>query len=287
MGQLGTTFRGAVATAVRSPIHLAVVVAVGFVATLAALVIPFVPVVGLVASPVITAVLLAPLVVAALLGSAQAARNGDSAYDGARTAVVENGPDLVGAYGLVALSCLLGGGAVGAVVVLGAAGVGWLAEPRTLLTGLNAVVVSLPLLVTVSLGLLATLALQFAAPAAVVAGTGPVDSLRAALRFVAANPLGVVGFSLLAVAVGAVASIPGIALAAAVWSIDATVAAAVILVIGYVEAAAVSGAVVSVFLVAYFEAAADEAVLPAGYRLGAVEETGAFEFGSERLGERR
>lgn len=282
MSQLGPAFRSALGTALRSPMHLTLVVAVGGAATLAALVVPFVPLIGLVASPVVVAVLLAPLAAAAFLGSARAVRDGENAFGGARTAVTQHGPDLVGAYGIVALGCLLVGGSVGVVVFLGAGGVRWLLEPRTLLTGVDAVLVALPFVATVALGLLVTVVLQFAAPAAVVAGTGPVDSLRTALRFAVANPLGVVGFSLLGLVVCVVASLPALGLAAAVYYFGGVGPAVVVLLIGYVEAAAVSGAVVSVFLVAYFEAAADDSVLPAGHRLDGVGDTGSFEFVSEK-----
>ncbi|WP_209490561.1 hypothetical protein [Halolamina salifodinae] len=59
--------------------------------------------------------------------------------------------------------------------------------------------------------------LQFAAPAAVVADADAAESLKTAVRFSLANPLGIVGFSLVAVGIAVAASLPGAALAATVW----------------------------------------------------------------------
>lgn len=286
MGQVLSTFRSALGTAVRSPMHLTVVIVVGTAAAFASVVIPFVPLVGLFAGPLVNGVLLTPLVLAALLGSARAARNGENAWNGAQSTVEECWTDLVGAYGLVAALWVFVGGAIGVLFLIGALGLGSLTEPQSFVAGTTAVLVALPFLLVVALVAVAGMVLQFVAPAAVVAGTDAVESLKTAVRFSLANPLGVVGFSLVALGVGVAAALPGVLLGGIVWYFDARVAAAVILVIGYLEAVAVAGSVTSVYLVTYFEAAVDASDLPEGHpwpgsetSFGSVG-TGDFEFGN-------
>lgn len=282
MSQVRSTFRSAFGTAVRSPMHLTVVLVVGTVAALASVVVPFIPFVGLLAGPVLNGVLLTPLVLAALLGSAHAVRNEGNAWNGAQSAVEDHWTDLVGAYGLVAAMWVFVGGAIGMVFVLGAVGVESMTEFENFRAGTQALVVALPALSVLALFTVASMVLQFVAPAAVVADADAVESLRTAVRFAVANPFGVVGFSLVAIGVAVAASLPGIGLAGAVWYLDHHVAAAVILVIGYLEAATVAGSITSIYLVEYFEAAADASVLPDGAApaTGVADDTGGFEFGT-------
>lgn len=289
MSQVLSTFRSALGTAVRSPIHLTVVLVVGTAAALASVVVPLLPVVGLLAGPLFNAVLLAPLVLAALLGSAHAVQNGGNPWNGAQSAVEDHWTDLVGAYGIVAVVWIFVGGALGMVFVLGAVGVESMTEFENFRQGTQALVVALPALSVLALFVLASMVLQFVAPAAVVADADAVESLRTAIRFSMANPFGVFGFSLVAIGVALVASLPGIAVAAGVWQVGHRIAAAVILVIGSLEAATVAGSITSVYLVEYFEAAADASVLPEG-ESGVVEptdpKTGGFQFGEKNETER-
>lgn len=286
MSQVLSTFRSAFGTAVRSPMHLTVVLVVGTAAALASVIVPFIPLVGLLAGPVLNGVLLTPLALAAMLGSAHAVRNGEDAWNGAQSAVEDHWTDLVGAYGLVAAMWVFVGGAIGMVVVLGAVGVESMTEFENFRAGNQALIVALPALAVLAVFGAASMVLQFVAPAAVVADADAVESLRTAVRFSVANPLGVVGFSLVAIGVAVVASLPGAGLAVVVWHIGNTGAAAVILVIGYLEAATVAGSITSVYLVEYFEAAADASVLPDGAApaTGVADDTGGFEFGAVNEG---
>ena len=285
MSRVLRTFRSALATAVGSPMHVTVVLVVGTAAGLASLLVPLIPLVGLFAGPLFNAVFVAPIAVAALIGSAGAVRDGGNAWNGAQSAVEDHWTDLVGAYGIVAAMWVVVGGALGLAFVLGALGLESLTDLARLRTGTQALLVALPSLATLLLFVGAGMVLQFAAPAAVVADAGAVESLRTAVRFSAANPLGVVGFSLVAFGVAVAASLPGAAVAAAVWYVGNTGAAVVILLIGYLEAATVAGAITSVYLVTYFEETADASVLPAGSSLGSVggvggDDAGGFEFGA-------
>jgi hypothetical protein len=169
------------------------------------------------------------------------------------------------------------------VFVLGAVGIESLTGFDQLQAGRQALLIALPSLAVLWLAALAGLVRQFVAPPAVVADADALELLRTAVRFVLANPLGVVGFSLTAVGVALLASLPGVGLAAAVWYVGNPGAAAVILVIGYLEAATVAGACTSMALVEYFETVADPTVLPDGKRIhGDTADTGAFEFGSAK-----
>ncbi|GAB7094014.1 hypothetical protein JCM30237_11660 [Halolamina litorea] len=283
MSQVLATFRSALGTALRSPMHVTVVLVVGTAAALAGVVVPLVPLVGLLAGPLFNAVILGPLVTAALVGSAAAVRNGGNAWNGAQSAVDDNWVDLVGAYGVVAVLWVVVGGALGLAFVVGAVGLDSLTELDSLRTGTTALLVALPSLAVLGLSVLAGTVLQFVGPAAVVADADAVESLRTAVRFSVANPTGVLGFSLVAFGVAVAASVPGAALAAVVWYVGNTGAAAVILAIGFLEAVTVAGAVTSVYLVEYFEAAADPSVLPGEGSLAATTDgvdTGGFEFGT-------
>lgn len=285
MSRVLRTFRSALATAVGSPMHVTVVLVVGTAAGLASLLVPLLPLVGLLAGPLFNAVFVAPVALAALVGSAHAVRNGENAWNGAQSAVEDHWPDLVGAYGIVAAIWVVVGGALGLAFVLGAVGLETVTEFERLRAGTRALVVALPSLAVLLLFVGAGMVLQFVAPAAIVADAGAVESLRTAVRFSAANPLGVVGFSLVAFGVAVAASLPGAAVAAAVWYVGNTGAAIVILLIGYLEAATVAGAITSVYLVAYFEEAADASVLPEGSSLGGSlggvdADAGGFEFGA-------
>lgn len=288
MSQVLAAFRSALATAVRAPMHVTVVLVVGTAAALASVLVPLVPIVGLLAGPFVDIVLLAPLVLAALVGSAHAVRNDDGAWAGAQSAVENHWIDLVGAYGAVTVLWIVVGGTLGAVLFLGAVGLGSLADPQSLRAGTTAILVALPSLLVILLTVGVGMVLQFAAPAAVVADADAVESLKTAVRFSMANPLGIVGFSLVAVGVAVVASLPGAALAATVWYFGNEIAAAVILLIGFLEAATVAGAITSIYLVEYFERAADPSVLPEGSVQSAkTDDTGGFQFGQAKNVERR
>lgn len=291
MGRVLTTFRSALATAVGSPMHVTVVLVVGTAAGLASLLVPLVPLIGLLAGPLFNAVVVAPIALAALVGSAHAVRTGGNAWNGAQSAIEEHWTDLVGAYGIVAAIWVVVGGALGLAFVLGALGLESVTEFERLRAGTRALVVALPSLAVLVLLVGAGMVLQFVAPAAVVADLGAVESLRTAVRFSAANPVGVVGFSLVAFGVAVAASLPGAGVTAVVWYLGNTGAAVVILLIGYLEAATVAGAITSVYLVAYFEETADASVLPEGVTLGGfggVDDTSGFEFGAvEERSERR
>ena len=283
MSQVLSTFRSAFGTAVGSSMHVTVVLVVGVAAALASILFS---VLGLFAGPVFNAVFLAPVTLAAMVGSAHAARHGQDSWTGARSAVENHWANLVGAFGLVAIVWVVIGGLFGLVFVLGAVGleslsVETLTEFDRLRAGTQALLVTLPSIVVLGLSTVAGMVLQFVAPAAVVADASATESLRTAVRFTLANPLGVIGFSLTAVGVTALAALPIVGVAAAVWYLGSTGAVAVILFIGYLEVATVAGAITSMALVEYFETVADPTVLPEGVRIhGGTTDTGSFEFGT-------
>ena len=264
MSQVLASFRSAVGVAVSVPSHAAVVIVAMLAAFVASVVFAFVPVVG----PIVGSVVVTPLLLAAALGSADAARHDESAVEGFKRGVSEAGVSLVGAYGLL-YAAMVGLSLVFAVafvlVALFTVGLGSLADPATgsLFGGVLGILLALGFGLALLFGLLVTLVVQFVGPAAVVAGTGAVDSVTTSYRFFRRNVLGVLGFSsvvfglVLLAYVGAGAGFLVGALAAD------RVVALVLAGLGYVVAFAVLVPVLTVYQVDYFDAVADESVLPA------------------------
>lgn len=264
MSQVLASFRSAVGVAASVLSHAAVVIVAMLAAFVASVVFAFVPIVG----PIVGSVVVTPLLLAAVLGSADAARHGESAVEGLKRGVSEAGVSLVGAYGLlyaavVGLSFLFVVAFV--LVTLFTAGLGSLVDPAagSLFGGVLGVLLALGFGLASLFGLLVTLAVQFVGPAAVVAGTGAVDSVTTSYRFVRRNVLGVLGFSAVVFGLVLLAYV-GAGAGYLVGSLAAdSVVALVLAGLGYVVAFAVLAPLLTIYQVEYFDAVADESVLPA------------------------
>lgn len=263
MSQVLASFRSAVGVAVSVPSHAAVVIVAMLAAFVASVVFAFVPIVG----PIVGSVVVTPLLLAAALGSADAARHGESAVEGLERGVSEAGVSLVGAYGLL-YAAMVGLSLVCVVafvlVTLVTAGLGSLTDPAagSLFGGVLGILLALGFGLALLVGLLVTLAVQFVGPAAVVAGTGAVDSVATSYRFFRRNFLGVLGFSAVVFGLVLLAYV-GAGAGFLVGSLAADRVVALVLAgLGYVVAFAVFVPVFTVYQVEYFDAVADESVMP-------------------------
>lgn len=280
MSQVVSTFRSAVATAAGAPFHALLVFVTTLLGVLVGGVLGFIPFVG----PLVNGVVVAPLLLVATVGSAHAIRDGGGAFDGAMAAAKRAGPSVMGAYALlvalyVGVSLLLTLFLGILLVTVGMGGEMGSGSGLSAMTGVATVVGVVLLLAFLVVLLAVAMAVQFVAPAAVVAGTGAVDSLRTSYRFFRRNVLGVTGFSLVLgglwvaamLAVGVLFAIgravdPGIGLGFAA--------------VGYVLAITAVGSISSIYQVGYFDAVVEPAHLPDGHdREGSGTETGDFVVG--------
>lgn len=252
-------------------------------AFVASVVFAFVPIVG----PIVGSVAVTPLLLAAALGSADAARHGESAVEGLKRGVSEAGVSLVGAYGLL-YAAMVGLSLVFVVafvlVTLLTAGLGSLADPAagSPFGGVLGILLALGFGLAVLFGLLVTLAVQFVGPAAVVAGTGAVDSVATSDRFFRRNVRSVLGFSAVVFGLVLLAYV-GAGTGFLVDSLTADRVVALVLAgLGDVVAFAVLAPVLTVYQVEYFDAVTDESVLPTTEDRGddASETVGATPSGS-------
>lgn len=263
MSQVLSTFRSSIDVAVDAPMHAVLVLLVTLVTFVVGVALGLIPIVG----PMVSSILVTPLMLAAVLGSANAARLGEPPFTGLKRGVGDAGTSLVGAFGLL----YAGYAAVGIVLSIVAVvvfaltiGVGSSVEPTagSLFGGAMGIVFVLLFLVVLAAVVLVGLVAQFVGPAAVVAGTGAVDSLRTSYRFFRQNVLGVLGFTgvvflfvLLAYVVAAAAFAVG-------YVAISDLAGFAMGGVAYVVAFALVGAVLTVYQVTYFDAVADESVLP-------------------------
>lgn len=265
MSQVISSFRSAVGTAVGAPFHAVLVFLTTLLGVVVGGVLGFIPLFG----PLVNGVVVAPALLVAAVGSAHAVRNGDGAFGGAKSAVKRAGASVMGAYALltaiyVGVSLVL---TLLFAVLLFAMGVGSGIQSGNglpALTGAVGVVGVLLFLIFLVVLLAVAMAVQFVAPAAVVAGTGALDSLKTSYRFFHRNVLGVTGFSLLLAAVGAVAMLAVAVLFAIGRAIDPGVGLA-LAAIGYVVAIAAVGSVTSIYQVSYFDSVVESAALPDGH----------------------
>lgn len=264
MSKVVSMFRFSVGVAFETPLHAGVVFISTLVATLVALVFGLIPLVG----PLVSGVLVTPLMLAAVLGSANAARLGESPVAGFGRGLSDAGMSLVGAFALLyagyaAVGLVLG--IFGAVAVVLTVGIGSGVDPAagSAVGGVMSVLLVAVFGVFFVAVLLVALTLQFVGPAAVVAGTGAVDSLKTSYRFFRRNLRGALGFS--ALTFGVILLAYGLVAAAfavgyfAVSDLAGVALGAVVYFLGFVPV----GAVLTVYQVTYFDAVADETVLPA------------------------
>lgn len=262
MSQVVSEFSTAVRTAVDAPVHALLVFVAALVGMVLGAVLGFIPFVG----PLVNGIVVGPLTAVAVVGSANAVRNGDGAFDGATAAVKRVGPDVMGAYAILTVAyvgvsivlTLLFGGLMFAAGMGGGMPTG--GGPSAMMGAVGVVGVLVGLVAVVVL-LLVGMAVQFVAPAAVVAGTGAVASLKTSFRFLKRHLLGVTGFSLVLVGVGVV----GVLVAALLYAVGQTADPRVGIVlglVGYLAAVAVGGAISSLYLVGYFESTVEPADLP-------------------------
>lgn len=259
MSQVLQTFNSAIRTAVTEPLYLLVVVVASIGAGIAGVVLGLIPIVG----PLINGVVLTPALLVATLGAAHAVRHGQSAVDGATDALDRSTGAVIGAY------AILMGAYVAALIVLGGlfflvgAG-GSLADGSSTFQSLNGVLFLVLGLVVLIVAIAVSMAVQFVAPAAVVAGTGVVGSLRTASRFFRKNLLGVTGFSLVLAGVGLLGVLVIVGLYAGGRAID-PLAGAAFGVLGYLGLLLVLGVITPIYQVAYFEETIEDDVLPEGH----------------------
>lgn len=279
MGQVLSTFRAALRTAVGAPGHAILVFVTTLLGAAVGGVLGFIPLVG----PLVNGVVVTPVLLVTVVGSAHAVRDGGGAFDGATDAVKRAGTSVMGAYALLtglylAVSLVLTLFLAVVLVTVGMSGSpGGDALPA--LTGAASVVGVVLLLAFLIVLVAVAMAVQFVAPAAVVAGTGAVDSLKTSYWFFRRNVLGVTGFSLVLAGLG-VASIVAVGVLFAVGrAIDPGIGLASAAV-GYVAAFVVLGSISSIYLVAYFEAVVEPADLPEGHDWeGPEDDTGDFVVG--------
>lgn len=266
MSHVLSSFRSSVGIAVDHPGHAVLVTSVTLVAMAVSLVLNFVPLVG----PVVSNVVIMPLMLAAILGSAHGIRVGTRPFHGMKAGLSGAGKSLVGAFGLlyavmmalgIAVSLLALLVFVAVVLVGGGAGAeaGMLTAGSQLLMGIGSIVLVGGVLLTM---LVVTLFIQFVAPAAVVAETNAVDSLKTSYRFVRQNLVSVLGFT--GVVLGVVLLgylLTAVGFAAGYYAINEIAGIAVGGVV-YVVAFGVVGAVLTVYQVEYFVTVADSSVIP-------------------------
>lgn len=286
MGEALTAFRRSLAVATGTPVHSLLVFAGGVCVTVVSLVLGLIPLVG----TLLNSVVVTPLFIAGLLGSADAARRGENPVEGFQHALSTAGWSVVGAYALLAalwVAVAIVAGIVLLVAVVLAvgistqtgAGMGQSLLPST--GGILAVGLGLLFLLVFAVVLLAV---QFVAPAAVVAGTGAVESLRTSYRFFRRNPLGVLGFVLVSAVVSVVGLLLAVAFAGVGFVLWDETAALVLGVLGYLVAGVEVSSVISIFMVTYFDAAVAEADLPENHEWpdGPAVGTGEFKVGDTK-----
>lgn len=280
MSQVVSTFQSAVRTAIGAPAHTVLVFLTTLLGVVLGGVLGFIPLVG----PLVNGMVIAPLLLVAVVGSAHAIRSGNGAFGGASDAVKRAGVSVMGAY------ALLTGVYIGISVVLTlfiavlafAMGMGGGMQSGSGLSAMTGAlgVVSIVLFLAFIVVLLAVaMAVQFVAPAAVVVGTGAVDSLKTSYRFFRRNLLGVTGFSLVLAGIGVAAILAVGMLYAIGYAIDPAVGL-VFAAVGYLVALAAAGSISSIYQVGYFEAVVESADLPEGHEPDSGEsDTGDFVVG--------
>ena len=258
MRSVVSEFRAALTTALANPAHALLVTVATVVSGITGIVIGLIPLLG----PLVNGVVLTPALLVATLGSAHAVRNGGTAFDGAGSALKRAGVDVMGAYALlvalyIGASMLVGIVFAAVFVAVGVSGAGELSGVSTAVAVIAAV-----LGIAVALVILAVaMALQFVAPAAVSAGTGPLESLKTSGRFFRQNLFGVTGFSLVLAGFGVVAVLLIALFYAVGQAIDPQVGL-VAAVIGYLVAALLIGTVTPLYQLGYFEATVSAECLP-------------------------
>lgn len=280
MGQALAAFRRSLGTATGAPVHSLLVFAGGLCVTVASVVLGAIPLFG----TLVNGVVVTPLFLAGLLGSADAARRGERPTEGFQEALSDAGWSVVGAYALLAAIWIAV--AIVAVFVLlvvvfltgistqYGAGIG-----QTLPPGAGgALAVSLGFLFLLVLAVV-LLAVQFVAPAAVVAGTGAVESVRTSYRFFRRNPIGVLGFVLLTAVASAVGVLLTVTLAGVGVVLWDEMGALVLGGLGYLVAGVEVSSVISIFMVTYFDAAVVEADLPENHEWPGDSADGTGELG--------
>lgn len=271
MGHVLPAFRSSLGLTARNPLHVVVVFVVGLFGGLGGLLISLLPLVG----PLLQNVVVVPLMLAGLLGSANAVRRGESPFDGVGDGLSEASLSLMGAYALVwvcafVLSLIA---VVVGVVGAGVLGVGAQAytppagEASTALPFANGLVFLFVFVIAFVVASVLTLTLQFVGPAAVVAGTGAVESVKSSFRLFRYNAAGVVGFSLLGLAVMAASLVVPTAAYVVGTAVSTRLVGAGLGVLGYLLALGVVGSFMTVYQVSYFAAVADDRVLPEGVRI--------------------
>lgn len=263
MSQVLSEFDSALRTAVTEPLYILLVFVAGIGASIVSLVLAFIPLVG----PLVNGVVLTPVLLVATLGSAHAVRHGKSAIDGATDALERATVNVMGAYVILAagyVGFLLVLGIVASVTVLTGTAYFPSMEGASTLANAGSVVALIVAFVIFCLALAAAMAVQFIAPAAVVAGTGAVDSLKTAYRFFRRNVLGVAGFSLVLAGLSIVCLLVAGLFYFGGRAIDPNAGLA-LGVLGYLAMFAVLGVVTPLYQVGYFEAAIDDAALPADH----------------------
>jgi len=260
MSQVLRTFDAAVRTAVREPLYLLVVVVASIGAGMAGVILGLVPLVG----PLINGVVLTPALLVATLGSAHAVRHGESAVDGATDALDRATGAVIGAYAVLMGRYVAALIVLGIIFVLVGTGGSVLANGSSALSSASEVLFVVVGFLVFVLAIGVAMAVQFVAPAAVVAGTGAMDSLTTAYRFVRQNLLGVTGFSLVLAGVGLVGVLVIAGLYAGGRALD-PLAGAALGVLGYLGLLLVLGVVTPMYQVTYFEETVDDDVLPEGH----------------------
>lgn len=274
MGQVVSAFRRSLGIATDAPVHSLLVLVCGISAAAVSLVTGLVPLVGM----LVNGIVVTPLLLTGLLGSADAARLGESPADGFRDGVSAAGWNVVGAYALltalwIGLAILL------TVFVVAAALVAGMDEGA--LTGAGDAVVAGIALLAVATVVLAALAVQFVAPSAVVARTDAVESIKTSYRFFRRNPLGVFGFGLVAATFSVVALLLTVGLALLGQAIGGETLGLVLGGIGYFVAGVEVSSVFTVYMVTYFAVTVTDADLPDDHEWPdeAGTDTGAFSVG--------
>lgn len=266
MSHVVSTFKSAVRTAVDVPSHAILLIGVSFVALIASLVLAIIPLVG----PLVSSFFLTPLVVAGVVGSANAARQGRSPVDGLKNAITESGASIIGAFGLLYIGMTALWMVVAVVLAIGMFLFGFGATVATPPTdpGMGAgmsvfgIVAALVFLVVFVVTLALTVVFQFIAPSAVLAGTGAVESLKSSYRLCRQNIVSVLGFS--AVSLGVLCAGYGVIVALVVVGRTAgdVLVGFGLGAIGYLLVFPLIGSVLTLHQVFYFDAVADESVLP-------------------------
>ena len=263
MSQVLSEFGSAFRTAVTEPLYVLLVFVAGIGASIVSLVLGFIPLVG----PLVNGIVITPVLLVATLGAAHAVRHGKSAVDGATDALERATVDVMGAYvilaaGYVGFLLVLGIVAAAAIIIGTANSAGM--EGASALANTGSVLALLAGFVVFCLVLVVAMAVQFVAPAAVVAGTGAVDSLKTSYRFFRRNVLGVTGFSLVLAGLSIVCLLVVGLFYVGGRAVDPNVGIA-LGALGYLAMLAVLGVVTPLYQVGYFEAAIDDAALPADH----------------------